>query len=672
MAQRHDSSKREQLAPPRSREMASRSNSTRPVMLLVLGPHRSGTSLTTRALECLGAANSRNLNPADACNPTGYFEDYDVFQFNENILLPRLGKTWYALGPIDWDRLSKNDEARLRLDAVDIVRRNYDQTKLVSVLKEPRLARLLPFWLPALDQAGFACKCVMPIRDPLSVAKSLAKRNGFSLTQGAAIYLRSWLDIINDAANLPYGFVLFEDLIASPAKALRCVAAQIDLPIPQDFEQQVDRFAASHLHLNLVHNISSPDELRSEPNLHELVIRFYEVLLSVSRGEKKGGLEARAASASSDLSPLKVFLDDYDRLAALQEDHKQLKVDHATLLTEMRCLAAESARMREQAENRSKQINALLGDLARSNQLLQIVRDRVVLADGYGIRINEIRACESRSSGPHRHLSIDFMEVTLPCVYLVRLRVRLVQHHGKPGLALFQDSDQRSPIMNDWVESGMESGSPFMLVIPEDEPAKEWLSEASASDYRILSFFTRAIVTFLAAKQTPACICGPDADDSGAWLSVAEALAEQLAALPPTLRYDSVSVASETLDPSRRQDFVLKRVSLGQAFIPQLRFTWIPRPFGGLLRMPSDQLGAPFTLPNSGADVASESYVERRIWKFPFSFFLTSSTSSCSVAEHWLSAIADVLPTLIQKTVASSYMHGRTKRTNSSHIHCID
>jgi hypothetical protein len=44
-----------------------------PTMLLVLGMHRSGTSLVTRLLECLGAVNSINIMPGNRDNPKGFF-----------------------------------------------------------------------------------------------------------------------------------------------------------------------------------------------------------------------------------------------------------------------------------------------------------------------------------------------------------------------------------------------------------------------------------------------------------------------------------------------------------------------------------------------------------------------------------------------------------------------
>ena len=94
-------------------------------MLLVLGPHRSGTSLTARMLECLGAVNLNKLVPPQPDNPKGYFEDSEVNFFNQETLLPALGADWSSVGPIDWPDAGSS-LTPLRERALEILRQNYD------------------------------------------------------------------------------------------------------------------------------------------------------------------------------------------------------------------------------------------------------------------------------------------------------------------------------------------------------------------------------------------------------------------------------------------------------------------------------------------------------------------------------------------------------------------
>ncbi len=55
------------------------SSSVTPTLIVVLGMHRSGTSVLTRAMETLGANLGSRLMPAAAGNnDKGFFEDIDV------------------------------------------------------------------------------------------------------------------------------------------------------------------------------------------------------------------------------------------------------------------------------------------------------------------------------------------------------------------------------------------------------------------------------------------------------------------------------------------------------------------------------------------------------------------------------------------------------------------
>ena len=62
-------------------------------LTLVLGMHRSGTSVLARALPVLGISLGERLLPAHPCNPKGFFEDADINAGNR-ALLKELGASW--------------------------------------------------------------------------------------------------------------------------------------------------------------------------------------------------------------------------------------------------------------------------------------------------------------------------------------------------------------------------------------------------------------------------------------------------------------------------------------------------------------------------------------------------------------------------------------------------
>lgn len=266
----------------------------KPVMLLVLGPHRSGTSLTARMLECLGAVNSKALLPPNEFNPKGYFEDPDTFQFNETVLMPELGSSWHAVSAIDWGCLAEARYQELQQQAVALICKNYSRNNPVSVLKEPRISLLLPFWLEALETAGFAVKAVCPVRHPVSVSQSLAKRDHLPLTSGFLIYLRAWASALKSPGRTPAVYFSFEEVFAATENTLAKIAAQLHLPIPADFKARLEIFTRQHLDESLVHHTPAAIDGRQLVSLPaSAASRVYAALLEAC--ETQVGREAERA-----------------------------------------------------------------------------------------------------------------------------------------------------------------------------------------------------------------------------------------------------------------------------------------------------------------------------------------------------------------------------------------
>ncbi|WP_134487370.1 hypothetical protein [Methylocella tundrae] len=78
--------------------------------------------------------------------------------------------------------------------------------------KDPRLCRIIPFWVAAFEEMQIAPLVVIPIRSPLEVAQSLAKRDGFSLETGLLLWLRHVLDAERESRHFPRAVVSMDDL----------------------------------------------------------------------------------------------------------------------------------------------------------------------------------------------------------------------------------------------------------------------------------------------------------------------------------------------------------------------------------------------------------------------------------------------------------------------------
>ena len=207
--------------------------------LLVLGMHRSGTSALTRMINLLGASVPSQLMPPSEDNPGGYWESQPLARFN-NQLLQSAGCRWNddAAIPAEWF----SDTARAA-DHTAALRLFEDSVAgaPVVVFKDPRLCRLLPFWLEVLRDAGRQPHAVLLLRDPLEVVRSLQARQHHEPSRPAAIAAESrglllWLRYVLDAElhsrGLPRAVLRYDELLNDWRGCLPALVHDAQLPLP--------------------------------------------------------------------------------------------------------------------------------------------------------------------------------------------------------------------------------------------------------------------------------------------------------------------------------------------------------------------------------------------------------------------------------------------------------
>src|SRR5262245_35890756 len=138
--------------------------------LLVLGMHRSGTSALAGMLIRLGAAAPKTLMPSTAHNPRGHSESEPLFAFHERVLDSE-GSRWSDWLPLDPIWLNASAET-LSNELSRLLEQEFDAAPLF-VVKDPRICRLVPFWLNTLVANAVAPVATITVRSPLEVAHSL-------------------------------------------------------------------------------------------------------------------------------------------------------------------------------------------------------------------------------------------------------------------------------------------------------------------------------------------------------------------------------------------------------------------------------------------------------------------------------------------------------------------
>ncbi|MGB0748026.1 MAG: glycosyltransferase [Magnetospiraceae bacterium] len=204
--------------------------------VLILGMHRSGTSALTAGVSALGFTLGGGENARDSDNPKGYFENIDIVELNNRILLEN-GGFWAAPGfgrAVDW---TADSFTRFIPEAQDLLNTHYGAGGN-WVLKDPRMCLLLPFWQPLItDQMGAEIRYLHITRNPLEVALSQQSRRRAGgpvhlLGDDPRYTLALWYAYYREAArhlDNDQNLVLdYQDLLEEPGQQLSRVAGFLD------------------------------------------------------------------------------------------------------------------------------------------------------------------------------------------------------------------------------------------------------------------------------------------------------------------------------------------------------------------------------------------------------------------------------------------------------------
>ena len=182
-----------------------------PELVLVLGPQRSGSSITTRVLQLLGLNLGENLLGADPnLNPSGHFEEISVLEFNERILLA-CKTNWMDPLPLKGNKFFESNKNKIESDLSALLDKLIREEK-INALKEPRISLMLDLWKPVLEKYFEKMRIVVTIRHPSEVAASLEKGWGMSRILSHQLWAQSMINIINFAKAHSNHFVFYDNL----------------------------------------------------------------------------------------------------------------------------------------------------------------------------------------------------------------------------------------------------------------------------------------------------------------------------------------------------------------------------------------------------------------------------------------------------------------------------
>jgi hypothetical protein len=169
---------------------------------------------------------------------------------------------------------------------------------------------------------------------------------------------------------------------------------------------------------------------------------------------------------------------------------------------------------------------------------------------------------------PHKHLDVHFEALRLLSDSWPALRLRIVQHFGRAGVALFQPADcgDRRPL-HPWLPTGEEDGIPLVLLMPRDRPCAAFLGKLPGKDIFLLRELVLAAIGHISAHGLP-----PEAKTD--WAAVGREFLAELDDLPKHLHYDCLDAVPEQNKDGKSIYFNIYNVYYRGRLIPNLGFRW--------------------------------------------------------------------------------------------------
>jgi hypothetical protein len=207
----------------------------------IAGMHRSGTSMVTMLLHKSGLylGPESDFHAPVPENPEGHWENRRFYKLNQRILR-QLGGGWDYPPPLpsSW---TAGPLAPITVEAETLVNQFVDREPWGW--KDPRNCLTLPFWQAILGTV----QVVVVVRNPLEVAESLRKRNGFSRALSLALwhtYNQRLLDAVAPSDRIITHYDMhFQD----PEGELRRLLNFLALPVDEDIVAEASATGVSEL-----------------------------------------------------------------------------------------------------------------------------------------------------------------------------------------------------------------------------------------------------------------------------------------------------------------------------------------------------------------------------------------------------------------------------------------
>jgi hypothetical protein len=327
------------------------SNSNR-AAILVLGVARSGTSLLAHILNILGVILPEQLLGAGVGNPFGHWEPMRLLKLNEEILSV-LGRTWHDPRPIPPGWFRSREAYGFQERITEEILSLYGDAPLI-LIKEPRICRLAPLYLDALDVLGIRPMVILPIRHPVEVMNSICWRDGGDMRSHELRWLRHLIESEEASRNCVRVWTSFDGLLENWQTTIESVALGLGITWPNEPKKVSAEVAhivrRRHRHFQIAKDAA---HLPVGP----LTSRAWQGALSALKGDE--------AFARALFDEIRTVMYELDRLSLPEQERIESRLDRAEVeRRELEGLLQDSKAAAEAANAQCERLNLKLQELA--------------------------------------------------------------------------------------------------------------------------------------------------------------------------------------------------------------------------------------------------------------------------------------------------------------------
>ncbi len=337
-------------------------------IVVVLGMHRSGTSLCSHVLSALGFDMADDVGVNEG-NQKGHWERWELMDFNDRILA-LFDRSWhsqkhsFAMPPAWW---ADPRVRAIREEMIAWLRPRMGERRRFG-FKDPRVSILLPVWKEIFFELDLQPQFVLCLRSPNPVARSVAARGDVpGLLDPELRWLMYNARATAHLAADPVCVVPYEDWFEDDLPNVRRLGRFLDIKDQTD-NPLVHDTVRSIVAPNLRHQLPDPSAKRAE--ISEALYR----LLAGSSGTN--GLDPKACDLAVACCRFQQFVEPIQlealRVGSLLADIAQRDTQLAEFASREEVLQVQLVAARERLALLSAEVDALRSALAARDATLEI------------------------------------------------------------------------------------------------------------------------------------------------------------------------------------------------------------------------------------------------------------------------------------------------------------